>query len=129
MDLINTDKITSLLSSFLDVQSRRSEIVSGNLANVDTPGYVAKELEFGDYLKRAAKDAVSTEDDKQKLMPFMDAPRLVERNLQLPGMDGNTVDMDHEMQTMAEAGMQFLTGTQMLQSRLKTIRAAIREGR
>ncbi|MGH9903155.1 MAG: flagellar basal body rod protein FlgB, partial [Pyrinomonadaceae bacterium] len=61
MNLPGTDSITSLLTSFLNVQSRRSQIAAGNIANADTPGYAAKELEFSDYLRGAAREALTTQ--------------------------------------------------------------------
>ena len=45
MALMPTDQITNLLTKFLDVQSRRAETVAGNLANADTPGYTARDLQ------------------------------------------------------------------------------------
>lgn len=53
--LPGTDDITSLLTSFLDVQSRRAEAAASSIA--EAPDYVAKELDFSDYLRRAASDA------------------------------------------------------------------------
>ena len=38
----------------MDVQSRKAQVIAGNIANADTPGYVAKELDFNDYLQEAA---------------------------------------------------------------------------
>lgn len=131
MTLPGTDRITSLLTTFLDVQSRRAEVVSSNIANAETPGYHAKELDFSSYLQRAARDASSPSsllagDSRTSL----DAPRVIEQAMpDVVRLDGNTVDTGREMSTLAETGMQYLTGTQLLQSRLRTLRTAIREGR
>ena len=131
MSMPTFDRITTLLNSFLDVQSRRSEIVAGNLANADTPGYAAKELDFAGFLRSAAREALAPQQNAAgQQTAFADSPRVIEQRA--PGvtrLDGNTVDAGREMSTMAEAGMQFLAGTQLLQSRLRTLRAAIREGR
>ncbi len=128
-----TDRLTSLLTSFLDVQSKRAEIASGNIANADTPGYVSRELKFDDYLKTAARDAVTPlalrDSNAASSQNLMNAPRIVEQTSTSISIDGNTVDTAREMSTLAETGVQFLTGTQLLQSRLRTLRAAIREGR
>jgi flagellar basal-body rod protein FlgB len=121
------DRITSLLTNFLDVQSKRSELVAGNIANADTPGFAARELDFAAYLKRAAREAVTPDVAAQPTLA--DGPRVVESAGLGAGIDGNNVDVGREMTTLSEAGMQFLTGTNMLQSRLRTLRAAIREGR
>jgi|1185.fasta_scaffold1183113_1 flagellar basal-body rod protein FlgB len=122
------DGITSLLTKFLDVQSRRAEVVASNLANADTPGYIAKEVDFADYMRNAAQEALNPSSSSQS-KSFIEMPRVVEQTPGTIGIDGNTVDAGREMSTLAESGMQYLAGTQMLQSRLRTLRSAIREGR
>jgi flagellar basal-body rod protein FlgB len=128
MALQGMDSITSLLGSFLDVQSRRAEVVAGNLANADTPGYVAKEVDFGDFLKNAASESQAPTMAGQ-MTGFAGAPRIIEQQPITIGLDGNTVDSAREMSTLAEAGLKYLEGTQLLQMRLRTIRTAIREGK
>jgi len=126
MTLPAMDNITSLLGSFLDVQSRRAEVVAGNLANADTPGYIAKEVDFADFLRNAASESMSlTASGNQG----GGAPRIVEQQRITIGLDGNTVDSAREMSTLADAGMKYLEGTQLLQMRLRTLRTAIREGK
>jgi len=120
------DNITSLLGSFLDVQSRRAEVVAGNLANADTPGYVARELDFGDFLREAAAQSLAPNQTERKELA---QPRVVDQQASTIGIDGNTVDPGREMSTLAEAGTKYLEGTQLLQMRLRTLRAAIREGK
>lgn len=124
-----TDNITSLLTTFLDVQSRRAEIVASNLANADTPGYIAKELDFSDYMRNAAQEALNPSSSNSEPKNFIAMPRVVEQTPGTIGIDGNTVDAGREMSTLAEAGTEYLAGTQLLQSRLRTLRTAIREGR
>ena len=126
MAMPGMDNITSLLGSFLDVQSRRAELVAGNLANADTPGYNAKELDFADFLRDAATESLwPSAGSKQGTS----GPRVVEQRATAIGLDGNTVDSAREMSTLAEAGMKYLEGTQLLQMRLRTLRSAIREGK
>ena len=120
------DNITSLLGNFLDVQSRRAEVVAGNLANADTPGYVARELDFGDFLRDAAAQSLAPNQTERKELA---QPRVVDQQASTIGIDGNTVDPGREMSTLAEAGTKYLEGTQLLQMRLRTLRAAIREGK
>jgi flagellar basal-body rod protein FlgB len=131
MDVSSPDRITALLTDFLDVQSRRAQVVASNLANADTPGFAAQELDFAEHLKRAAQAAVSgspAQPENQAPMPLIHTLRVVEQT-GAAGLDGNTVDVGREMSTLADTGMRYLAGTQMLQSRLRTLRAAIREGR
>lgn len=126
MSLPAMDNITSLLGSFLDVQSRRAEVVAGNLANADTPGYIAKEVDFADFLRNAASESMSLTAAGNQAGG---APRIVEQQRITIGLDGNTVDSAREMSTLADAGMKYLEGTQLLQMRLRTLRTAIREGK
>lgn len=128
MELPGTDRITSLLTSFLDVQSRRAEVVANNLANGETPGFAAQELDFSDYLKRASREALAPS-NTQKPESFAAGPRVIKQDAISSRLDGNNVDAAREMATLAEAGSQYLTGVQLIQSRLRTLRAAIREGR
>lgn len=133
MDLPITDRITSLLNSFLSVQSKRSQVVTTNIANADTPGFSAKELDFADYLRNAARDALTPRylqtAFSAKPLASLDQPRVFEQTDSPTSIDGNTVDIGREMAALAETGMQYLTGVQLLQSRLRTLRTAIREGR
>jgi flagellar basal-body rod protein FlgB len=128
MRLPIADQITSLLKTFLDVQSRRAEIISSNIANAETPGYTAKDLDFAAFLRQAARQALQTRNQEAAPLPVA-SPRVIEQ-LQAPlRLDGNNVDMAHEMATLAETGTQFLTGIQLLQARLRILRTAIREGK
>jgi flagellar basal-body rod protein FlgB len=129
MDLPGTDRITSLLSTFLSVQSRRAQLSASNVANADTPGYAAQELDFAEFLRTAARDALSVEGVAGRSPATAERPRVIPQLGNGYGLDGNNVDVQREMTTLAEAGMQYLAGTQLLQSRLRTLRTAIREGR
>lgn len=129
MDITTPDSITTLLSSFLNVQSRRSELSAGNVANADTPGYQAKELDFSDYLRDAARLAFFPQEANRTQSITAAEPRVIEQQTSIAGIDGNNVDVQREMTTMAEAGMKYMAGVQLLQSRLRTLRTAIREGR
>lgn len=122
------DKITELMTTFLDVQSRRAQVISGNIANADTPDYIAKRLEFDDFLKEAARNALTrrTDDTQQGISS---SPSIVERIPTTVGIDGNTVEVGKEISELTETGMQFLSGTKILQSRLRTLRTAIKEGK
>lgn len=127
MELLPADNVTNLLQSFLDVQSRRAQTLAGNIANADTPGYVAKDLDFENYLKEAAAQS-EVPRGKQNLTN-LSQPTVVDQPISVMGMDGNTVDMGSEMAKMAQTGTNFNFGAKMLQSRLRLLRTAIREGR
>jgi len=128
MKISTGDNITNLLQSFLDVQSRRSEVIAGNIANADTPGYVAKELDFDSFLREAAEQS-SLPASRQNAQGQTSEMRVVDQPTTVIGIDGNTVDTGREMADLAQAGGSFNFGAKMLQSRLRLLRTAIREGK
>lgn len=128
MDVRGLDRVVNLLAEFLDVQSRRAQVVASNLANADTPGYQAQELDFAQYLKDASQEALTPHSANNPSL-LKNSPRLMPQTGLASGLDGNNVDAGHEMATLSEVGMSYLGGTGLLQARLRTLRSAIREGR
>jgi flagellar basal-body rod protein FlgB len=128
MPSIPGDNITNLLQTFMDVQSRKAQVIAGNIANADTPGYVAKELDFNNYLKEAARQS-ELPASQQNWDNLGSEPQVVDQTPTAIGLDGNTVDTGREMAEMAQTGTNFNFGAKMLQSRLRLLRSAIREGR
>lgn len=130
MPIAPTDNTVNLLHRFLDVQSRRAEVIGGNIANADTIGYTAKELDFADYLKDAAAEAaLPARQHNAAGKSFSNSPRIIEQTPTAIGLDGNTVDTGREMSELAQTGSNFNFGIKMLQSRLRLLRTAIREGK
>jgi flagellar basal-body rod protein FlgB len=128
MDMIPADNVTNLLQTYLDVQSRRSQVIAGNIANADTPGYVAKQLDFDQYLSEAVQQS-ELPASQQGQRGLASEPRVVDQASSVIGLDGNTVDTGREMAELAQAGGSFNFGAKMLQSRLRLLRTAIREGK
>ncbi len=60
--LPGTDDITTLLTSFLDVQSRRAGAASSSITTAEAPDYAVKEFDLFHYLRRAADDAFTPPD-------------------------------------------------------------------
>ena len=122
------DSVTDLLQSFLDVQTRRSQVIASNIANADTPGYKAKQLQFDEFLREAARTS-DLPVSKRPAGPLASEMRVTEQEAEVIGMDGNTVDAGREMADLAQAGSNFNFGAKMLQARFRLLRSAIREGR
>ena len=51
---LNLDQYVSVHAAALDVRARRTELIANNLANADTPGYKARDLDFRQAMARAA---------------------------------------------------------------------------
>src|SRR5258708_29748396 len=99
--------MTDALSRFLDVDVARYKLISTNLANIDTPGYHTRDLDFRAELERAATGDSGSEDGQMALAsnPIAHSVRgLMERP------DGNTVSLERETLLLAEAQMKFNLG-------------------
>jgi len=138
-DLIG-DATSSLLNTYVTTMNRRTEVVVSNLANADTPGYQTADLDFAEHLQRAASasqpdSGILLAATHPKHFPLGGdlastgtVPVIHPKGLET-GNDGNNVDADQEMAKLAETGLRVLTGTQLMQSRLRLLRTAIKEGR
>lgn len=125
----------NLVGKVMDMQLKRQNVVMSNLANIRTPGYKPRVLEFEDELQSAlgldAKGKVSRTNpghipstfDPNTFGPEWDkkfVPRIVH------GED--RVDMDKEMATMAKNSMQYNALVAVMKSNLDGIRNIITEG-
>ena len=117
MNLFQTPNL-NLLSRFLDLASMRQTLVSTNLANVDTPGYHTRDIDFRGELQRAMDGGA---DDG--MSPFVMPVRgLIARP------DGNNVSVDRESLLLAETQLQFRAATAILRTEFAEINTAIKEG-
>ena len=98
----------------MDLLAQRQKLVASNLANLDTPGYRTKDLDFQfEYmsLQHGASPNV------------IEAEGLTVRN------DGNNVSLDREARLLAENALRFNVASNLMRGELRTIRKAIDEGR
>ena len=124
-----------LSGKVLDMQLQRQNLVGSNLANIKTPGYRARKLEFEDQLQAAlgldAQGKMSLTNEKHMPMAFdvnkfgpewsqAFKPRLVH------GED--RVDLDKEMATMAKANLQYSALTSVIRSGYDGLKQIIVEG-
>ena len=106
-----------LLEKFLNVTSQRHKLVVGNMANVDTPGYQTKDVDFRGELQREVMNGSSN---------FVPVVHSVQGLLQRP--DCNNVSLDREGLMLAETQMQFGLGVQLMRHEFQNLLYAINEG-
>jgi flagellar basal-body rod protein FlgB len=117
--------MTQALSRFLDVDVARYKVISTNLANIDTPGYHTRDLDFRAELERAdAGD--SGLGDGQMVLASNPIAHPVRGLMERP--DGNNVSVERETLLLAEAQMKFNLGVQLLKDQFHTISLAINSG-
>jgi flagellar basal-body rod protein FlgB len=128
------DNTISLLERVLDFASLRHNVIASNIANLDTPGYRARELLFKQELKQALSamegpgfTATSPNADAIKASEVLEkvSPRLVfEKTLNMT--DGaNTVDIDQEMKKLAENNLFYDLAVQLMARKLSIIKESI----
>ena len=117
MSLINTSMI-HLLTRALDLTSLRQRVVSENIANVDTPGYQTRDIDFAGELRRAMEEGGSAGEP----VAVRTLPGLEQRP------DGNNVNIDRESLLMAQNQLQFQTGVAVLRTEFSELQMAINGG-
>lgn len=102
----------SSLEAYLTALANRQRVVSSNIANADTPGYRARDIDFRNALQQAAGNrTVST----------------VEVSGLAVKPDGNTVSVDREARLLAENALRFSIGANLVRSEVRSVRMAIQE--
>ena len=113
----------------LNLRAERQEILAANIANADTPGYQARDIDFASELKkvmargRAENSGVALTLTSERHIPAqtLSTPNtdLLYRIPDQPAMDGNTVDMDRERTQFADNSLQYQTGLTVLGGQIK----------
>jgi len=115
----------------LNLRALRQQLLASNIANADTPGYKARDIDFG----RALQDALSGRVPSSQLArtasahiapaPGAQAGAIQYRSVVQPSLDGNTVDMDVERAQFAENAVRYEANLMFINSQLKSLLAAI----
>ena len=118
--------LTEALSRFLDVDVARHKLVTTNLANIDTPGYQTRDLDFRAELARARAEASAADSAQLEYASFTPVARPVRGLIARP--DGNNVSVERESLLLAETQMKFNLGVQLLKDQFHEIALAINSG-
>jgi flagellar basal-body rod protein FlgB len=116
---MGTTPLINFLERFLNVTSDRQSLVVNNMANIDTPGFRTRDVNF-----RAELDRAVGSSEQASMAPVA---HTVSGLLQRP--DGNDVSMDREGLLLAETQMQFRIGIQFIRSEFHRLVQAINEGK
>lgn len=132
------DRTMQLLERTLDLRTARQRVIASNLANEETPGYRATELNFLDQLRSAyhgrppvvlaATNArhfglvrpqrFETVSGRLSQVPVGDLP-----------LDGNSVNLELEMAKLTDNVLQYNAAATILAKKFQGLLSAIREGR
>jgi len=129
---INFEQVFSIHDDALTLRGRRSSILASNIANADTPGYKARDIDFKSILQSVAGSDSGTLALAKTRVRHLSASRMTPqatvlyRNPLHPSLDGNTVDAHVEQVKFGENSLMFQTSFTLLNSKIKGLMTAIR---
>lgn len=108
-------RVADKLEHYMDLLSTRQKLVAANLANLDTPGYKTRDIDFHfEFMSRISEPAEPA---------HVIEPELPSKN------DGNNVSLDRETRLLAENGIRFQAAASFARGQFRQIRNAIQEGK
>jgi flagellar basal-body rod protein FlgB len=109
------DSVTSVaLSSALDGLAARQTAIADNVANLQTPNYHAKRVQFEDALKAAVAEGSGA------------ATATSSRSLEPTDTNGNNVNLDTETVSNVDTNLRYSLATQAMSGQFSAIRAAMK---
>ncbi len=122
-------KTFNTLEKSLNILSKRHTLIAGNVANVDTPNYKPREINF----KEALDNAVNNESVEMfRTHPLhidcVSRYSIEETTTDQASNGLNWVDIDKEMTKLAENNLRYRTGVEVLLKKLNGLKYAITEG-
>ena len=115
MELFDTTQLA--LGAALRGASARQTALSDNLANVDTPGYVRKDVPFHETLQAALRGG--NDPETTGFAPQSDATAAAVRP------DGNSVDVDAESSALAQNALEYDALTRVAGARIDILKTAM----
>ena len=129
---ISLDKLMGFHQKAMQVRTERMEIIAGNLANANTPGYKARDLDFQKVMQSAqsARDHKLTRTHENHINGGMKGAG--ELQFRIPNQpdtgDGNTVDVQVERNSFLDNGLRYQAGMEFLNGKIKGMKKAISGG-
>ncbi|MFV1873767.1 MAG: flagellar basal body rod protein FlgB [Oleiphilus sp.] len=131
---ISFSKALGVHEHALELRTQRAEVLANNLANADTPGFKARDIDFHTLLKQQTSGmsneqslAMTTTNGKHLPVNGVDdSAELLYRTPSQPSLDGNTVDTQVEKAEFMKNTLQYQSSFQFLNSRFKSLTSAIR---
>jgi flagellar basal-body rod protein FlgB len=105
------------LQGYLQLTNQRQQMIVSNMANVDTPGYHTKDMDFQGAMQQVVDQG------NVRMQP---ASREVEGLPERP--DGNNVNIDRESLLLSQTQLQYQMGVQLIKAEFHKLLTAIKGG-
>lgn len=131
---ITFDSALGIHQQALALRSQRAEVLASNIANADTPGYKARDLDFKSAMQNIASQSESrlasslTRTNPKHIQIGTGGPG-VEVMYRIPNqasLDGNTVDGLAEKSAFAENALRYQASLTFLDGKFKGMMAALK---
>lgn len=146
------DSTLGVLERALDARLLRHNVLAGNLANADTPGYVPRDVDFAAAMREGPRGAEDAPPVPTKSLTLASAGHAVAESAgDIPlsaagpaagpagspivavqgagaGLDGNAVDVDRALAAVAENAIQYGAAARAAQKKLAILRYAASDG-
>jgi len=129
---ISLNKSFQLHSQALSIRSQQAEVIAGNIANADTPGYKAKGIDFKQSLAQASQKqqtGMSRTNEKHFDVRTAQSNNVQFRVPDQPDTgDGNTVDVQVERNLYLENSLKYQASVQFLNGKINAMKKVISGG-
>ncbi len=130
---LTPDNLFGINTQALNLWQRRSEVLANNLANADTPGYLARDIDFRKALAAAGgTSGASGNLALQTTSPGQIGSSMEQSNAPLeyqvpsqPSMDGNTVDEQVQQADFAANSVHYQASLSFITAQIHMLRTAI----
>ena len=130
MSEITSDSgVMAALRQQLTLAAARQAVAASNLANVNTPGYRAREADFEQALEGKLGDNLQLTNARHLPAAEPAGPATREAEGLAARLDGNNVQIDRELLSMTQAAGEFARAQTALAAKFRLVRYAINEAR
>jgi len=132
---VSFDKVFGVHDDALLLFERRNQLLSENIANADTPGYKARDIDFDQVLQNAQNSGSQRMSGAQlktthqghinlQQQPF--TGDIQYRQVEQSSADGNTVDTQKEKAAFAENAVRYQTTLSFLTRKISGLKRAFK---
>jgi flagellar basal-body rod protein FlgB len=127
---VDIGNVLGIHEQALLVRNKRAEMLASNIANADTPGYKARDIDFRKVLQQQSVANVRLQATKAgHIQPSSGPVSTNQMQYRIPdqaSLDGNTVDMQHEQLQFSDNNMRFSATMRFLNGKIASIKAALK---
>ena len=118
----------NVLDRVADASNKRLEIINGNLANVSTPDYKRKDLDFESFLeKELARSGTLNQKIANVNLDRLDYLIYTDKSDLRYRLDGNNVDVDVETSYQAQEQIRYSAILDSITNEFSKIRAVLKK--